>query len=199
LDDEITSICQAGADMIHVDIMDGTFVPNITIGEVVVKAVAKKATKPLDIHIMVEDNNIFIDMFAKYKPKYISFHIESEKHPLKVIQKLRKLNISPSIAINPKTNIDTIKHLIDKVDMVLLMSVNPGFGGQKFIYEVLDKAKELKKLIKQKNPSCLIEMDGGINNDNIKDIKESFVDIAVSGNYIFQSGHKKQIESLSFL
>ncbi len=196
LDEEIVAICQAGADLIHIDIMDGSFVPNITIGEVVVKAVAKISTKPLDIHIMVSNNDMFVDMFAPYSPRYLSFHIESEKHPLRLIQKLRKLGIKPSIAINPHTSIDTVKHIVPYVDMVLLMSVNPGFGGQEFISEVLNKAKELKQLINKKNPKCLIQMDGGINGKNIQQIKDSGVDIAVAGSYLFGGEYTRQIDSL---
>jgi ribulose-phosphate 3-epimerase len=154
LNDEITAICDAGCDLIHVDVMDGHFVPNMTIGPVVVSAVAKVATKPLDIHLMVENNTFFVDLFAPLNPRYISFHIEEEKHPHRLIQKIRSLEIKPAITLNPHTPVEFIEHILEDLDMVLLMSVNPGFGGQKFIPSVLEKSKRLKDLIEKRNKNC---------------------------------------------
>jgi len=185
LNEEIKAICDGGCDLIHVDVMDGHFVPNMTIGPVVVKSVAKIATKPLDVHLMVEDNNFFIDLFAPLKPEYISFHIESEKHPHRIIQKLRALGIKPAIVLNPHFNPDSIEYLIEDLDMVLLMSVNPGFGGQKFISSVVEKAKQLKQLINKRNPDCLIQVDGGVNNKNIQELKDAGVDVVVAGSYVY--------------
>ena len=136
---EIKAICDGGCDLIHVDVMDGHFVPNMTIGPVVVNPVAKVATKPLDIHLMVENNTFFVDLFAPCKPLYISFHIESEKHPHRLIQKIRDYGIKPAIVLNPHTPPEAIEYLLEDLDMVLLMSVNPGFGGQKFIPSVIEK------------------------------------------------------------
>lgn len=185
LADEIKAICDGGCDLIHVDVMDGHFVPNMTIGPVVVSPVAKVATKPLDIHLMVEDNNFFIDLFASLKPEYISFHIESERHPHRVIQKLRALGIKPAIVLNPHTPPEAIEYLLEDLDMVLLMSVNPGFGGQKFISSVIEKSKKLKELINKKNPNCLIQVDGGVNDKNIHQLKDAGVDVVVAGSYVF--------------
>jgi len=197
LDDDIKAICDGGCDLIHVDVMDGHFVPNMTIGPVVVNTVAKVATKPLDIHLMVENNSFFIDLFAHLKPKYISFHIESEKHPHRVIQKLRALDIKPAIVLNPHTPPSAIEYLLEDLDMVLLMSVNPGFGGQKFIPNVIKKAKELKKLINKYNPNCQIQVDGGVNDKNIEELKKAGVDIVVAGSYVFgASNYQNAIESL---
>jgi len=197
LNDEIKAICDGGCDLIHIDVMDGHFVPNMTIGPVVVSSVANIATKPLDIHLMVEDNNFFIDLFAPFKPKYISFHIESEKHPHRVIQKLRSLGIKPAIVLNPHTSPEAIKYLLEDLDMVLLMSVNPGFGGQKFISSVITKTKELKKLINIHNPKCLIQIDGGVNDKNIKVLKDAGVDIVVAGSYVYGSNnYEDAIKSL---
>ncbi len=196
LDKEIVDICEAGADLIHVDVMDGHFVPNMTIGPVVVKSVANIATKPLDIHLMVEDNGFFVDMFAPFKPKYISFHYESECHHHRVTQKIRNYGISPAIVINPATPVSFLEEIVKYVDMVLLMSVNPGFGGQKFI-PIYDKIKELKALIQKKNPSCLIEVDGGVSDKNIRQLKEVGVDIVVAGSYIF--GHKEYAQAIKSL
>ncbi len=197
LNQEVKAICDGGCDLVHVDVMDGHFVPNLTIGPVVVEAVAKAATKPLDIHLMVQNNTFFVDLFAPFKPKYISFHIEEEKHPHRLIQKIRSLGISPAIVLNPHTPPSMVKYLIEDLDMILLMSVNPGFGGQKFIPSVIKKAKELKKLINKHNPNCLIEVDGGVNDKNVSLLKEAGVDIVVAGSYVYKSkDYKVAIDSL---
>ena len=197
LEQEIKAICEAGCDLVHVDVMDGHFVPNLTIGPVVVEPVSKVSSKPLDIHLMVENNNFFVDLFAPLKPKYLSFHIESEKHPHRLIQKIRGLGISPAITLNPHTKVEDIEYLLEDLDMVLLMSVNPGFGGQKFIPSVIEKVKKLKELIKKKNPNCLIEVDGGVSDKNIKELKDAGVDVVVAGSFVFGSGdYKKAIDSL---
>ena len=197
LEQEIKAICEAGCDLVHVDVMDGHFVPNLTIGPVVVEPVSKASTKPLDIHLMVENNSFFVDLFAPLKPKYLSFHIESEKHPHRLIQKIRSLGISPAITLNPHTKVEDIEYLLEDLDMVLLMSVNLGFGGQKFIPSVIEKAKKLKELIKKRNPNCLIEVDGGVSDKNIKELKDAGVDVVVAGSFVFGSGdYKKAIDSL---
>ena len=195
---DVKAICDAGCDLVHVDVMDGHFVPNMTIGPVVVEAVAKAAEKPLDIHLMVEDNNFFVDLYADMKPEFISFHIESESHPNRLAQKIRALGIRPAVVLNPHTPPESVEYLLEYLDMVLLMSVNPGFGGQKFIPNVLDKAKRLKDLIEKRNPDCLIEIDGGVSDKNIARIKDAGVDVAVAGSYVFKhpEGYQKAIESL---
>lgn len=194
---EIKAICDAGSDLIHVDVMDGHYVPNMTIGPVVVNSVAKVATKPLDIHLMVEDNTFFVELFAPCKPLYISFHIESENHPHRLIQKIRDYGIKPAIVLNPHTPPEAIEYLLEDLDMVLLMSVNPGFGGQKFIPSVIEKAKKLKELINKRNPNCLIEVDGGVNDKNIHELKEAGVDVVVAGSYVFgNDDYSEAIKSL---
>jgi len=185
LNDEIKAICDGGCDLVHVDVMDGHFVPNLTIGPVVVSAVAKIATKPLDIHLMVENNSFFVDLFAPLKPEYISFHMEEEKHPHRLIQKIRAYGIKPAVVLNPHSRPEDIEYLLEDLDMVLLMSVNPGFGGQKFIENVVPKAKKLKELINKINPNCLIEVDGGVNNKNINELKDAGVDVVVAGSYVY--------------
>ncbi|MDQ7041986.1 MAG: ribulose-phosphate 3-epimerase [Sulfurimonas sp.] len=194
---DVEEICNAGCDFVHVDVMDGHFVPNLTIGPVVVSAVAACATKPLDIHLMVENNTFFVELFAPLKPEYISFHIEEEKHPHRLIQKIRSLGIKPAIVLNPHTPPESIEFLLSDLDMVLLMSVNPGFGGQSFIDSVIEKASRLNTMRNKINPNCLIEVDGGVNNKNIHALKEAGVDVVVAGSYVFKNTDRKvAIESL---
>jgi ribulose-phosphate 3-epimerase len=194
---DVKAICEAGCDLVHVDVMDGHFVPNLTIGPVVVSAIAKAATKPLDIHLMVQNNTFFVELFAPLKPEYISFHIEEEKNPHRLIQKIRSLGIKPAIVLNPHTPPEAIEYLIEDLDMVLVMSVNPGFGGQSFIPNVVKKIKRLKELRDAINPNCLIEIDGGVTNENIEMLRDAGVDVCVAGSYVFKHDSlKSAIDSL---
>jgi len=189
---DVEAICEGGCDLVHVDVMDGHFVPNLTIGPVVVNAVAKAATKPLDIHLMVENNTFFVDLFAPLNPEFISFHYEEEKHPHRLIQKIRSLGIRPSIVLNPHSRPEALEYLLEDLDMVLLMSVNPGFGGQQFIPSVIEKAKRLKEIIEKRNPNCLIEVDGGVNDQNVKELAAAGVDVVVAGSFVYK--HPKGVE-----
>jgi len=194
---DVSAICDAGCDYVHVDVMDGHFVPNLTIGPVVVNAVEKAASKPLDIHLMVENNTFFVDLFAPLKPEFISFHIEEEKHAHRLIQKIRSLGIRPAVTLNPHTPPEKIEYILEDIDMVLLMSVNPGFGGQKFIPNVIPKASRLKELIEKHNSKCLIEVDGGVNDKNVHDLRKAGVDIVVAGSYVFKhESYEEAIKSL---
>ena len=197
LANEVKAICDAGCDMVHVDVMDGHFVPNLTIGPVVVSSIAKAATKPLDIHLMVENNTFFVELFAPLKPEFISFHIEEEKHPHRLIQKIKSYGIKAAIVLNPSTPPESVEFLLEDLDMVLLMSVNPGFGGQSFIPSVLKKARRLAKMRDTLNPNCLIEVDGGVSAQNVIELKEAGVDVVVAGSYVFKhNSYKEAIESL---
>lgn len=194
---DVRSICDAGCDLVHVDVMDGHFVPNMTLGPVVVSAIAAVATKPLDIHLMVQNNTFFVDLFAPLKPGFITFHIEEEKNPHRLIQYIRSLGIRPGIVLNPHTPAEAVEYLLGDVDMVLVMSVNPGFGGQKFIPTVVEKIERLKLLRDRINPECLIEIDGGVGNKNIEMLKNAGVDVCVAGSYVFGAeDYKTAIESL---
>ena len=194
---DVRAICDAGCDLVHVDVMDGHFVPNMTIGPVVVSAIAKAATKPLDIHLMVENNTFFVDLFAPLKPGYITFHIEEEKNPHRLVQYIRSLGIKPGIVLNPHTPAEAVEYLLGDVDMILVMSVNPGFGGQKFIPTVVDKIKRLKALRDRINPTCLIEIDGGVGSSNIQQLKDAGVDVCVAGSYVFGADdYKTAIDNL---
>ena len=197
LAEDVRKVSEAGADYIHVDVMDGHFVPNLTMGPMIVEAVKKATNVPLDIHLMVENISFFIDMYKHLKPEFISFHIEEEKHINRVIQKIRDEGIRPAVVLNPATPVSMLEYIVADVDMVLLMSVNPGFGGQKFIPSVLDKIKELRELANRKNPSLLIEIDGGVNNKNAPLLRKAGADILVAGSFVFNSNdYKKAIESL---
>ncbi|RDU71033.1 ribulose-phosphate 3-epimerase [Helicobacter aurati] len=197
LEEEIKSVVEAGCDLLHVDVMDGHFVPNLTIGPCVLMEIPRLFNIPLDIHLMVENADTFIDLYAPLRPHFISVHVESERHLCRIIQKIRSYNISPAVALNPHTDPQTLKYILNDIDMVLVMSVNPGFGGQSFIESSIEKIVDLKELIIMKNANCLIEVDGGVNNHNIAMLKNVGVDIVVGGSYIF--GHRDRKEAITSL
>jgi ribulose-phosphate 3-epimerase len=146
----------------------------------------RAATKPLDIHLMVENNTFFVDLFAPLKPGYITFHIEEEKNPHRLVQYIRSLGIKAGVVLNPHTPAEAVEYLLADLDMVLIMSVNPGFGGQKFIPTVVEKVKRLRALCDKINPDCLIEIDGGVTDQNITMLKDAGVDVCVAGSYVFK-------------
>lgn len=191
LGDDIMEAENSGADLIHVDVMDGHFVPNITIGPLVVEAVSKITTLPIDVHLMIENPSDYVELFSKSLDKknrdisldYISFHIEASYHPHRLLNKIRELNVKSGIALNPSTPVNTITHLLDSMDLLILMTVNPGFGGQSFIETMLPKIKEAKKLVKGNDIEILV--DGGVTEKNIKKIKNAGADILVAGSAVF--------------
>lgn len=197
LEDEVKAVSEAGADLLHIDVMDGYFVPNLTFGPCVIKDLQNISKVPLDVHLMVKNPSQFVEYFLPLKPKFITFHIEAENHPIRLCEYLRQNGILAGVVLNPHTPVSNLKHLIEFIDIVLLMSVNPGFSGQKFLPLVFDKIKELRALIDKKNAKVFIEVDGGVNGLNAGQLDEAGADILVTGSYIFSSkDYKAAISSL---
>jgi ribulose-phosphate 3-epimerase len=199
LSNEIKRLEEGGADMIHVDVMDGHFVPNLTIGPPVIKSLKKHSSILFDVHLMISPVHKYIESYSDAGADIITIHPEATDDLDSSILKIKELNKKVGVSLNPETKIDIILNVLDKIDLVLIMSVNPGFGGQKFMPEVLDKIKELKKIQKEKNLNFDIEIDGGINFENSKAAIEAGANILVSGTTIFKSNNgdiKKNIELL---
>lgn len=200
LGDEVKEICELGADYIHIDVMDGHFVPNISFGAGVMKSLNEASSVPYDVHLMIEDPDKYLDTFVTDKTEFITVHQEASVHLDRTIEHIKSLGngrIKAGVSLNPATPVDILSCIIDKVDLVLIMSVNPGFGGQKFIPQSIDKVRELSRIREEKNLKFLIEVDGGVNGDNARLLKEAGADILVAGSYIFKSGdRKKAIESI---
>ena len=196
---EIKKLEDAGADMIHVDVMDGHFVPNLTIGPPVIKALKKNSSLPFDVHLMISPVHKYIESYANAGADIITIHPEATKDLLGSINKIKELKKKVGISLNPKTKIEVVEKLLDQIDLILIMSVNPGFGGQKFMPEVLDKVKKLDQIRKNFKLNFDIEIDGGINFENSKLAIESGVNILVSGTTIFNNNNgdiKKNIDLL---
>ena len=187
LGDEIKAVETAGADWIHADVMDGHFVPNITIGPLIVESVRRVTSLPIDVHLMIENPDNYIPAFAEAGASWISVHVEASVHLNRSVQLIRECGARPGVVLNPSTPVETLEWIIDNVDYVLIMSVNPGFGGQAFIRNSLEKIRALRQLIQRKNPKTLIEIDGGVNENTISEIAAAGVDAFVAGSAIFGS------------
>lgn len=194
---DIEKTVEAGADWIHIDVMDGSFVPNISFGIPVMKAIRPLTDKFFDVHLMIVNPSNFIDAFADAGADLINFHYEAEMHIDRAIEKIKSRGIKAGITLNPATPVSLLSTILHKLDMVLIMSVNPGFGGQSFIPYTLDKVRELREMADKLNPDLLIEIDGGIAEDTIRAAVEAGVDVVVAGSAVYKNGEiKRNIEVL---
>jgi ribulose-phosphate 3-epimerase len=184
---DVELVNRSAADWHHIDIMDGVFVPNISYGMPVVQAIAKHATKPLDVHLMIVDPDRYLQTFADLGANILTVHYEACTHLLRTVQAIKAAGMQAGVALNPHTPVALLADIIQDLDLVLIMSVNPGFGGQSFIGNTYDKIKALKQMIMEKKATCLIEVDGGVNAENAKALVAAGADVLVAGSFVFKS------------
>ena len=187
LGEEIRATEDAGADMLHIDIMDGHFVPNITIGPFIVESIRDITSLPLDVHLMIENPDTYMRDFIKAGADFLTVHYEATVHLHRTVQQIKEHGVKAGVSLNPATPLWSIEHILPDIDMALLMSVNPGFGGQKFISQAIDKINMLKQIIREKGLTTLIEVDGGVKLDNALDIAHAGADILVMGSAFYHS------------
>jgi len=193
LGEEIKAAEEAGAEMLHIDIMDGHFVPNITIGPFIVESIRKITSLPLDVHLMIEEPDTYLRDFIKAGADYITVHLEASVHLHRTIQWIKEGGVKAGVSLNPATPVWSLEDILPDINLALLMSVNPGFGGQEFIPQVIEKIRTLKSFIYEKGLSTLVEVDGGINLDNAKNVASAGADILVMGSAFFNSKDYKEI------
>ena len=197
LAEEIKLAEEAGADMIHIDVMDGLFVPNITIGPMIVEAIKKVATVPLDVHLMIANPEKYVNDFIKSGADILTVHVEASIHLHRTIGSIKERGSKAGVSLNPATTLNTIEEIVNEIDLLLIMSVNPGFGGQSFIPFCMDKIKKAKNLIENRNAKVLIEVDGGIKLNNASEVAKAGADILVMGSEFFgQRDYKKFMQKL---
>ena len=192
LERDIKELESIGVDMFHIDVMDGNFVPNISFGFPIIESIRPKTDKIFDCHLMIANPENYVEQFCKVGCDMVSFHIEATNHADRVIQVIKNNGKKAGIVLNPQTSIESIKYLLPKLDYVLIMTVNPGFGGQKFIPEMLEKIEELAKLREEKNYNFLIEVDGGINTETSKACRDKGADLLVCGSFLFGASDKEK-------
>lgn len=192
LAEEVKEVEAAGAELIHIDVMDGHFVPNITMGPIVVEALRPVTNLPLDVHLMIENPDNYIDAFANAGADYITVHVEACRHLHRTLQLIRSKGVKSGVVLNPHTPVESILHILEEVDLVLFMTVNPGFGGQKFIHSVIPKVKQLSDIIKERQLPIEIEIDGGINEETIIPCAEAGATIFVAGSAIYNAPNRAE-------
>ncbi len=185
LAEEVKAVAQAGADVIHIDVMDGHFVPNLTIGPLVVKAIRQVTDLPFDVHLMIEEPDRYLEAFAQAGADWISVHVEACPHLHRTVTRIRELGKKAGVAINPATPLETLDYILEEIDFVLVMSVNPGFGGQKFILSALRKIRTLKEILRDRGLEIPIEVDGGVNLQTIGEVARAGAEILVAGSAVF--------------
>jgi ribulose-phosphate 3-epimerase len=195
LQKEVELLNESDADWIHVDIMDGVFVPNISFGIPVMEAIKRYAKKPLDVHLMIMQPEKYVEAFYKAGAESISLHVEACPHLHRNIQQIKALGIKAGVAINPHTSVNDLENVLADIDLICMMSVNPGFGGQTFIEHTYEKIKQLKKMILLAGSKALVEIDGGVNRQNAKPLIEAGADVLVAGNFVFSAANPKEVIS----
>lgn len=200
LEEEILMVNNSKADWFHIDVMDGVFVPNISFGTPILNVLKKCAKKPLDVHLMIVNPDNYLEKFAELGSSVLTVHVEACTHLHRTVQKIKSLKMKAGVAINPHTPISSLESIINEIDLVCVMSVNPGFGGQSFIKNTYQKVDDLKSLINKKNSKALIEIDGGVTSENAKKLVEKGADVLVAGSFVFKSDNPTEtISTLSNL